>query len=112
MTNCESFEHVDSWVQEAQERVPLGGTVQFFLISNKCDLEKGHQVSTKEAQELASKYDILFFETSSVSGRNIEEALTELTRLIVERPMETPKEDVQRIANLEEPQKMSWCYWF
>ena len=112
MTNCESFEHVDSWVQEAQERFPLGGTVPFVLISNKCDLGKERQVSTKEGQELASKYHVPFFETSSVSGRNIEDALTELTRLIVERPVKTPKEDVQRIANLEEPQKMSWCYWF
>ena len=65
-------------------------------------------MSTKEEEEeLAAKYDVPFFETSSVSGRNIEDALTERTHLIVERPVETPNEDVQRIANFEEPQKMS-----
>lgn len=46
-----------------------------------------------------------------MSGRTIEDAFTELTRLMIESPVETPEEDVQRIANMEETQKMSWCYW-
>lgn len=48
VTNRESFAHVDSWVQEAQERIPLDGSVPFILIGNKCDLEKERQVPTKK----------------------------------------------------------------
>ena len=51
------------------------------LIGNKVDLEANREVSTNEAVELQSKYNMeVFLETSAYTGYNIEQIFVEIAR--------------------------------
>ena len=45
-----------------------------ILVANKIDLEQERQVSWKEGEVLAKKYNIPFIEVSAKDGRNVDRA--------------------------------------
>jgi len=47
-------------------------TISLVLVGNKIDLENERQVSHEEGEEFAKKNNMLFFETSALSGKNID----------------------------------------
>lgn len=56
-----------------------------FLYSsggNKCDLEDERQVTTAEAQDLAKRWVVPFYETSALARINVEESFFDLVREI------------------------------
>jgi len=63
-----------------------------ILVGNKSDLESKRQVKKEEAEELAKKWEIPFFETSALNGTNITESFTTLIKEI--RKYEKPESDV------------------
>jgi len=54
--------------------------VGIILLGNKCDLENHRQVSSEQGMALATKYGILFLETSAKTGHNIEKAFNEIVK--------------------------------
>ena len=44
-------------------------TISLVLVGNKIDLENERQVSHEEGEEFAKKNNMLFFETSALSGK-------------------------------------------
>jgi len=72
ITKRESFDHLARWLQEAKENG--NDTITIMLIGNKCDLEHLRQVSTEEGARFAQENGLLFLETSSKTGHNVEEA--------------------------------------
>ena len=59
--------------------------VEVMLLGNKCDLENKRKVSTERGQMLAAGLGIKFFETSALSGLNVEEAFLTLARDILDK---------------------------
>lgn len=49
---------------------------------NKCDLEDERQVTTAEAQDLAKRWVVPFYETSALARINVEESFFDLVREI------------------------------
>ena len=72
ITNKSSFESVEKWVSDITASADKKITI--LLIGNKCDLEDKRKVTKEEGQELATKLEIAFLETSAFSGENLEKA--------------------------------------
>lgn len=49
----------------------LNGYIQYILVGNKCDLDR--EVSREEAENIASQYNINYFEVSAKTGSGIDE---------------------------------------
>jgi len=47
--------------------------------------EVGEVIDREEAQEYAEEQDSIYIETSAKDGTNVDDAFTELTRLIISR---------------------------
>ncbi len=63
-----SFERLPRWREEIQSALPR---VPIVLVGNKTDLPR--QVYTEEGQALAQAWNVLFFETSSLTGVGVKE---------------------------------------
>ena len=68
----ESFQHIQSWIKDCKDLAPK--TVQLVLIGNKSDLEEERAIQKERGEELARENNMLFFETSALNGKGIEEA--------------------------------------
>ena len=68
----ESFQHIQSWIKDCKDLAPK--TVQLVLIGNKSDLEEERVIQKDRGEELARENNMLFFETSALNGKGIEEA--------------------------------------
>ncbi|MFX1562167.1 MAG: Rab family GTPase [Promethearchaeota archaeon] len=70
VTNKTSFERVEYWLKQVQERckgVPL------ILVATKVDLDKERVVSNKEGTSLAKNLGMLFLESSSKSNFQVND---------------------------------------
>ena len=79
----ESFENVTKWIEDLKKYAPK--TISIVLIGNKCDLTEKREVSENEGREFAEKNGMLFFETSTKTGKNVEEVLNVSLALIVKK---------------------------
>ena len=71
ITNRDSFNNVSTWIEDCKNQSPK--TIFMVLVGNKSDLQDKRQVNYKEGQELAERFQMLFFETSAKDGNNVEE---------------------------------------
>jgi len=71
VTNKESFDHVQDWLQEVN-RYSNEGTCK-LLIGNKSDRED-KVITTQQGQEFAVQLGMPFLETSAKTASNVEEA--------------------------------------
>ena len=71
ITNSNSFQHIQNWIEEIQEQSPK--TVLIILIGNKIDLEEKRVISYDEGNQFAIKNGISFAETSAKTGVGIED---------------------------------------
>ncbi|KEP65073.1 UNVERIFIED_CONTAM: Ras-related protein Rab2BV, putative [Hammondia hammondi] len=76
MTNRESFESVQSWLRELEDRAPQN--VQKVLVGNKADVEN-RVVSREEARRLAAEHNLHYIETSAKTGQHVRTAFVDLT---------------------------------
>lgn len=79
-TSRQSFYNIGKWFKEVYDHA---GQIPLILIGNKIDLPD-QQVSTEEAQDLAKKYNTLYFETSAKSGESVESAFTTLVKMVID----------------------------
>ena len=77
VTNAESFEHINNWLEKAKEKAPINAI--YFLVGNKTDLVNERQVTKEEAQEFAKKNDMRFFEVSAKNSDNLDELFKTIT---------------------------------
>ncbi|EPR56549.1 putative Ras-related protein Rab2BV [Toxoplasma gondii GAB2-2007-GAL-DOM2] len=76
ITKRESFESVQSWLRELEDRAPQN--VQKVLVGNKADVEN-RAVSREEARRLAGEHNLHYIETSAKTGQHVRTAFVDLT---------------------------------
>ncbi|KAF8571625.1 hypothetical protein P879_02255 [Paragonimus westermani] len=85
-TSESSFLHTREWISTIQENA--GRDIPIVVVANKVDLRDQYEregtqcVSYMDGRQFAQEIEALFFETSALTGSNVEECATELTRLL------------------------------
>lgn len=85
ITNLQSFKSTNYWLEKVREHSP--DYARIMLIGSKLDLAVKavkREVSFEMGKEAARRIDAPFFEISSASGKNIDEAFKVFTRGILE----------------------------
>ncbi|MFX1535186.1 MAG: Rab family GTPase [Promethearchaeota archaeon] len=80
ITQIRTFEAVGRWLEELSDSIP--DDIPKILIGNKIDLEN-REVAKEQAEKFAKKEEMLFYETSALTGANVKKIFKELTRLIL-----------------------------
>jgi len=71
ITNKETFNHLETWLNEIKENGDKDVTI--ILVGNKCDLENQRQVTYDEGKNFADANGMLFLETSAKECKNVYE---------------------------------------
>lgn len=103
VTDRVSFEKVTEWMKQilsynTKDRIGI------ILLGNKIDADK-RLVSFEEGKNLATEFNILYFETSALTGFNLDEAFSCMTDEIVKKKKIEIKEDKGRITISKESVK-------
>ncbi|KAL3804728.1 hypothetical protein HJC23_008543 [Cyclotella cryptica] len=83
ISNRPSFDHVIGWMRDIKTRAPPDCDI--VLCGNKSDLEGDRVVQTSEGKSLAEEYGVQFFETSALTGANVETMFNALATTIKRR---------------------------
>lgn len=76
VNNRQTFTNVEKWINELKS---CNNLHKIAIIGNKIDMQKDRQISYEEGEELARRYDALFWEVSVKNNTNIQESLYDLT---------------------------------
>ncbi|CAD8136030.1 unnamed protein product [Paramecium pentaurelia] len=79
LNNKDSLKDIDKWMNQIKQHT--NENIIKVLIGNKADI-KERCISNEEAQSLATKYGIPYFETSAKDGTNINEVFLQVAKLI------------------------------
>jgi Ras-related protein Rab-2A len=74
ITDRDSFNAIPGWLEEI--RTACNEHMIIILIGNKIDLESKRKITIDEGQKLADENDLMYCETSSKSGENIDLAFS------------------------------------
>lgn len=110
LTNRESFEHVDDWMEEVQ-KYEQHRTVK-LLVGNKSDVWDSDGVRKDEARTKAAQLTLPHIETSAKSAFQVEAAFTQMARLLIQRfGKGTPREKSihTRVVLEKEEKRMECC---
>lgn len=106
--NRESFEHIDSWMEEVN-RCSAESAVK-LLVGNKADLAR--EVSTEEGAAKARSYGLQFIETSAKAAFQVDAAFLAMARELLVKRKETGHSAVSSASSRlapAEPKKEAGC---
>ncbi|CAD8083743.1 unnamed protein product [Paramecium sonneborni] len=80
ITNKQSFEAVERWLQEVRENADKD--IVIMIIGNKSDLKHLRAIRMESGQDLAQMYKVAFIEASAQDGSNVDQAFTQIIQQI------------------------------
>ncbi|XP_072046658.1 ras-related protein Rab-8B-like [Amphiura filiformis] len=83
VTNETTFSHITSWLENISHHAPPD--VAKILVGNKCDMDGVRAVPTMRAVNMASAFDLPFYETSAKVAVNVEPAFMALVKKMLDR---------------------------
>jgi len=83
ITNRDSYNHLTNWLADA--RTLARADISIIAVGNKCDLKDKRAVTFLEASRCAQENDILFLETSALTGEGVEEVFIKVARMILNK---------------------------
>ena len=82
VTDKNTFEKVQEWVQSISEYTDSEKNIRKVLVGNKVDLPR--QVTTEEGKKLAEMYNIPFYEASAKDNIGIDDFMKKIINEVVE----------------------------
>ena len=79
LTNKESFDLLDTWMDELKNNNKM--EISKVLIGNKADLADKIEVPKEEIENFTKKVKCDYFECSTKTGQNVNEALDEIAKI-------------------------------
>ncbi|OHS93325.1 Ras-like protein rasD [Tritrichomonas foetus] len=101
-----SFEEVEVFHRDLT-RVKGSSNVPVVICGNKCDLEDKRVVSKAEGEELATKLNATFFETSALANIHIEDSFSALVKEIRKQQQPAASADPKKVE--KEKKKKKGC---
>merc|ERR1712137_960587 len=83
ISDRESFDHVSTWLADA--RSLASPDIVIVLVGNKVDKDDEREVQFLEASRFAQENDLMFLETSALTGDGIQEAYLKCARSILNK---------------------------
>mmetsp|Transcript_22133 Transcript_22133/g.39225 ORF Transcript_22133/g.39225 Transcript_22133/m.39225 type:complete len:203 (+) Transcript_22133:65-673(+) len=83
ITSRETYENLTSWLRDAKNLARPDITV--VVVGNKCDRKNEREVTLLEASRFAQENDLLFMETSALTGECVDEVFLKCTSSIVSK---------------------------
>lgn len=107
VTSQASFDELSMWLQTYKELADPASVI--LLVGNKTDLEKERVISAETAENFAKEKDLEYYETSAVSGQNIQEVfdrighklfdLVKLEKIFVDKSGRATQKSEQKESN-------------
>jgi Ras-related protein Rab-1A len=83
LTREETFNNIPKWFSDVVEQIgDRREDLIGYIIGNKKDLTEERKVTPKNIDEMASKLELGFIETSALIGENVDEAFTTIATLL------------------------------
>ncbi|KAK3739919.1 hypothetical protein QZH41_004930 [Actinostola sp. cb2023] len=96
ISSRETFNSLTNWLTDA--RTLASPNIVIILVGNKKDLDADREVTFLEASRFAQENDLIFLETSALSGENVEEGFLKCSRTILTK-IESGELDPDRMGS-------------
>jgi small GTP-binding protein len=96
ITSRESFNNLPRWIQDAREQASKEVTIA--VVGNKRDLGNERAVPMLDASRFCQERDLLFMETSALTGEGVVDIFELLTKRIIEK-IQSGQIDPRSVAN-------------
>lgn len=83
ITNRETYQHLMNWLADA--RTLARADISIIAVGNKCDMRDRRNVTYLEASRCAQENDILFLETSALTGEGVEDVFIKVAKQILNK---------------------------
>ena len=80
ITKLITFKNIENWIKDCLNLSPKN--IQLVLIGNKSDLEENREVEYDMGKNFADENNMIFFETSALTGYNINNAFNSSINII------------------------------
>uniref|UniRef100_A0A669EED3 RAB4a, member RAS oncogene family n=2 Tax=Oreochromis TaxID=8139 RepID=A0A669EED3_ORENI len=92
----ETYNALTTWLSDA--RMLASQNIVIILCGNKKDLDADREVTFLEASRFAQENELMFLETSALTGENVEEAFVQCARKILNK-IESGELDPERMGS-------------
>ncbi|GLD58327.1 ras-related protein Rab-4A [Lates japonicus] len=96
ITSRETYNALTTWLSDA--RMLASQNIVIILCGNKKDLDTDREVTFLEASRFAQENELMFLETSALTGENVEEAFVQCARKILNK-IESGELDPERMGS-------------
>ena len=83
ITNNETFQHVQDWLDEVHKAA--GESVTKLVVGNKADLVQQRQVNESQASQYAQSVNASFIETSAKTAVNVDKSFLIIAKQLVKK---------------------------
>ncbi|CAK58803.1 unnamed protein product (macronuclear) [Paramecium tetraurelia] len=102
LNNKDSLRDIDKWMNQIKQHA--SENIIKVLIGNKADI-KERCISNEEAQSLAEKHGIPYFETSAKDGTNVNEVFLQVAKLINHHHQDQQNGNANKVLSIHQDEK-------
>ncbi|MFX1558504.1 MAG: GTP-binding protein, partial [Promethearchaeota archaeon] len=84
LTNPKSFESIRKWYEDIKNNLSDSREIVGCIFGNKVDLESERKIEKSQAKELARDLNLIYVETSALTGQNVENAFYQLAKALID----------------------------